>query len=660
MNVPDVGHRHNRSVDRRVVLLCGVLPALFVALLVLYRPPALTQLDNRVFDALVRSVPARPTSGRVAVVDIDERSIAAVGQWPWRRDVIARLIARLRTLGAAVVAFDVVFAEPDRYEASSPVGTTAADSALADEMRQGRVVLGYAFSFDAEPGGSSPGCVLHALDSLVVAAHTGVPEPPVFHATRATCGLSVLAEAAGASGFLNAMPDGDGVLRRVPLLIEHAGRHYPALALAAVTAATGERPVGIRTANLNSTSLAFPDWSAPLDGRSNLLLRYRGVARTFPYVPAADVLNGAAPAAALKGAIVFVGGTAPGIREIVSTPYDRLFPGVEIHATVADNLLRRDFLARAPDAQTVELVAVVGLGISIALLAVRVGLLWTSAAAVVMLLALWPTARWLLEQKGQYFSPLFAAGGLLASLSAATVACLMQERRRAKQATDEREGARRLMVQSLLSLTDIRDADTGSHSRRTQSYSRLLAERLRQHPQFRDYLTPDRIDLLSSLAPLHDIGKVGVPDQLLNKPGALTPDEYQEMKKHPTYGLSVITTAQRNAAAPDDATLMMARDIVYTHHERWDGKGYPRGLEGPEIPIAGRVIAIVDAYDALTSGRCYRHALSHEQALQVLAGESGSHFDPAVVDALLSVGPLFQDVARQAGAMGRHREVAVS
>ncbi|MGB2715956.1 MAG: CHASE2 domain-containing protein [Vicinamibacterales bacterium] len=659
MNAPDVGHRRNGSVDRRVVLLCGVLPALVVAGLVLYRPPAVSQLDNRVFDAVVRSVPAHPISGRVAVVDIDERSIAAVGQWPWRRDVIARLIARLRTLGAAVVAFDVVFAESDRYEALPPVGITAADAALADEMRQGRVVLGYAFSFDDEPGGSSSGCVLHALDSLVVAAHTGVPEPPVFRATRATCGLPVLAEAAGASGFLNAMPDADGVLRRVPLLIEHDGRHYPALALAAVTAATGERPIGIRTANLNSTSLAFADWTAPLDGRSNLLLRYRGAKRTFPYVPAADVLNGTAPVAALKGAIVFVGGTAPGIREIVSTPYDRLFPGVEIHATVADNLLRRDFLARAPDAQTVELAAVLALGLSIALLAVRVGLLWTSAAAVLMLLALWPTARWLLEQKGQYFSPLFAAGGLLASLSAATVACLIQERRRAKQATDEKEGARRLMVQSLLSLTDIRDADTASHSRRTQRYSRLLAERLRQHPQFRDYLTADRINLLSSLAPLHDIGKVGVPDQLLHKPGALTPDEYQEMKKHPTYGLSVITTAQRNAGAPDDPTLMMARDIVYTHHERWDGKGYPRGLEGPEIPIAGRVIAIVDAYDALTSGRCYRHALPHEQALQVLAGGSGSQFDPAVVDALLSVAPLFQDVAREAGSMG-HREVALS
>jgi putative two-component system response regulator len=214
------------------------------------------------------------------------------------------------------------------------------------------------------------------------------------------------------------------------------------------------------------------------------------------------------------------------------------------------------------------------------------------------------------------------------------------------------------MVQSLLSLTAIRDADTASHARRTQYYSRLLAERLRDNPDFRSYLTPDRIELLSSLAPLHDIGKVGVADHLLNKPGALTPEEFQQMKQHPVYGLSVITTAQRNAGAPDDVTLSMAKDIVYTHHERWDGKGYPRGLQGAAIPIPGRVIAIVDAYDALTSERCYRRALPHEQALQLLLEGRGSHFDPAVVDAFVSVAPLLQGVVRESGAIGQH-EVAL-
>jgi response regulator RpfG family c-di-GMP phosphodiesterase len=243
----------------------------------------------------------------------------------------------------------------------------------------------------------------------------------------------------------------------------------------------------------------------------------------------------------------------------------------------------------------------------------------------------------------------FPAISVIASIAAVTIGSLVRERGRATRAAQDQELARRLMVQSLLSLTEIRDADTGSHSRRTQEYCRRLAEQLRDDETYRDYLTPDRVELLASLAPLHDIGKVGVPDQLLNKPAALTPDEYREMQKHPGYGLNVITNAQRNAGATDDdVALAMAREIVYTHHERWDGKGYPRGLRGTQIPIPGRLMAVVDVYDALTSSRCYRPPLPRSEALNVLVLGRGTHFDPAVVDAFMRIAPTFQDAALQA------------
>jgi response regulator RpfG family c-di-GMP phosphodiesterase len=289
--------------------------------------------------------------------------------------------------------------------------------------------------------------------------------------------------------------------------------------------------------------------------------------------------------------------------------------------------------------------AVLGLGIGIALLVARLGLAWGSAAGGLALLAVWRGALWMLATRGDYLSPLFPTMGLMASLGAATIAKLAHERRRADWAAREKASAHRLIVQSLLSLTEIRNAETGNHSRRTQLYSRLLAEQLCVHPRFRDYLTPTRIDLLSTLAPLHDIGKVGVPDQLLNKPGALTAEEFHEMKKHPVYGLNVITTAQQRAGARDDATLAMAKEIVYTHHERWDGKGYPRGLKGEQIPIPGRVIAIVDVYDALTTMRCYRQPLPHERAVEMIVNGEGTHFDPAVVDAFLRSASLLQTVA---------------
>ena len=152
-----------------------------------------------------------------------------------------------------------------------------------------------------------------------------------------------------------------------------------------------------------------------------------------------------------------------------------------------------------------------------------------------------------------------------------------------------------------------------------------------------DYLTPERIDLLARLAPLHDIGKVGVPDSLLNKPGALTVEETLEMRKHPAHGRDVIVHAEQDVGVPDDVTLAMAKDIVYTHHEKWDGTGYPEGLRGVEIPIVGRLMALVDVYDAITTRRVYRDSMSHDEAVAFIVAERGTHFDPSVVDAFLDV-----------------------
>jgi response regulator RpfG family c-di-GMP phosphodiesterase len=235
--------------------------------------------------------------------------------------------------------------------------------------------------------------------------------------------------------------------------------------------------------------------------------------------------------------------------------------------------------------------------------------------------------------------------GLTSALAAMTVARFTSERQRADQAGEEKATSQRLMVQSLLSLTEVRDAETGKHSRRTQAYARVLAKQLSTHPQFRDYLTPERIELFASLAPLHDIGKVGVPDHILHKPGALTAEEFVEMKKHPGYGRDVIVHAEDHAGVHDDAILTLAKDIVYTHHEKWDGTGYPQGLRGRDIPIPGRVMAIVDVYDASTTRQLYRQSLSHDEAIAFIVKGSGTHFDPDVVDAFLQVSPQLLEIS---------------
>ena len=292
---------------RRFVFLCGIAPVLIVAVLGLFRPAFLDSLANAVYDTLLRSVPTRAAAANVAIVDVDERSLSAFGQWPWRRDVVARLIERLRGEGAAAIAIDIIFAESDR---NGP----AADQVLADVLRGGRVILGYGLTFDPAPG-AHRACVLHPIGLTVTRPPGDTADEPLFHATGAVCNLPMLGASVATSGFLNAAPDADGILRRVPLLAELDGRVYPSLAVAAVAAATNARDMALRVATVNAAAFMLDDRAVPVDGKGNLLLRYRGKKRTFPYFSAADVLERQLPAGALRGKIVFVGTTALGTRE---------------------------------------------------------------------------------------------------------------------------------------------------------------------------------------------------------------------------------------------------------------------------------------------------------------------------------------------------------
>ncbi|HEY1913455.1 MAG TPA: CHASE2 domain-containing protein [Vicinamibacterales bacterium] len=615
------------------VLLCGLIPTVVVAALCLSRPSLFSGFEYGAYDRLLRAAPVRPPSGQVVIVDIDDRSLASIGQWPWRRELIGQLVERLRNLGASMVALDIIFAEADRYDASG----TSSDETLAHALSAGRVVLGYALTFDARPG-QAGACEPQPFGVAVVQGKEGPVDDPFFRATGAICSLPVLSRAAGASGFLNAAPDPDGRLRRAPLLMSSNGQVVPSLALAAVVAADQSRDAVLRVINVNASMLQLGDRSVPLDGKSNLLLRYRGPKRTFSYISAAQVLSGEATPDMFKDKVVFVGTTALGTREVVTTPIDALFAGVEVQATVADDLLQRDFL-HAPDSRTlIEAVTVLGAGGIVTLLVGAMGLAWGGAGLVAVVVAVWVSAFRLMSG-GTFLSPVYPTIGVVAAYAAMAVAHLLLERRRADREGHDRAISQRLMVQGMLSLTEVRHAETGRHSRRTRHYARVIAEQLARHEGFGDYLTPDRIAMLAGLAPLHDIGKVGVPDRLLNKPGALTEEELSEMRKHPEHGRDVILHAEQDVGVPDDVLLAMAKDIVYTHHEKWDGTGYPRGLSGRAIPLVGRLIALVDVYDAITTRRTYREPMSHEDAVAFIAGGRGTHFDPTIVDAFLEVAP---------------------
>jgi putative two-component system response regulator len=192
---------------------------------------------------------------------------------------------------------------------------------------------------------------------------------------------------------------------------------------------------------------------------------------------------------------------------------------------------------------------------------------------------------------------------------------------------------------------DTRDPETGAHLQRVQCYCRALAQQLAANDDFADEINAHYIVLLYRTSPLHDIGKVSIPDSILLKPGRLTEQEFEVIKTHALIGARMFDAALRRF--PDTAFLRIARDIAATHHERFDGTGYPAGLKGRNIPLAGRIVALADVYDALTSRRVYKDAFTHDVARGIILEESGSHFDPTIVNAFVAAEAAFVAIHNQ-------------
>ena len=201
---------------------------------------------------------------------------------------------------------------------------------------------------------------------------------------------------------------------------------------------------------------------------------------------------------------------------------------------------------------------------------------------------------------------------------------------------------RDITIFALAKLAESRDSDTGAHLERVRNYSRLLAQWLHDEGRFKDQVDSDFVRLIYLTSPLHDIGKVGIPDSVLLKPGPLTDSEYELMKTHARIGADTLDSAL--AQYPHARFLHLARDIALTHHEHYDGRGYPQGLKGHAIPLCGRIVALADVYDALTTERVYKPALPHDVARQIIVDQSGRQFDPEVVEAFMACDSHFEAI----------------
>jgi adenylate cyclase len=661
--------------ERRPLHIGGIILTTLIALLYLYEPFFFRFLDNRLYDTLLRSPATGDVTAAPVIVDLDEKSLAQFGQWPWPRYRVALLLRKLKELGAAGIGLDMVLPEADRTSlvalqrdilqdfkiradlSGLPAHLRDHDRGLAAVLAQGPFVLGYKFTLSEEehPRGEA---LLHPINVVTVGPTNGLQDSDFLFKAHAVVGnLKIFSAAAPASGFFNVAHDFDGILRRAPLLMVYNGKFYPSLTLATLMQSLGMDQVTLRLTRAGVDSLYLGRTRIPLDSKGNLLIHYRGKSRTFKYLSAGDVLSDRIPREHVQGKLVFVGISAAGLGDVHATPLDTVFPGVEVHATIVDNILRKDFLARPAWAPGLELFLILALGALSTLLLACTGAAWSLLVLGGGALGLWQGTRWALQTHGIYLSPLIPIIALGGNFAWLTLLKYWQEERKARARARDLIRTQDFTILCLASLTETRHRETGKHILRTQRYVRCLCRQLASNPKFRPFLDSETIEQLYKSAPLHDIGKVGVPDHILLKPGPLTLAEYEEVKKHTTYGRDVIQRAEEKfGEGANISFLRMAKEIAYSHHERWDGTGYPQGLKGENIPLSSRIMALADVYDTVTSPRVYKAPIPHDEAVALLTEQSGKVLDPDLVAAFLAVQEEFRQIALEYGDHGEEEK----
>jgi HD-GYP domain-containing protein (c-di-GMP phosphodiesterase class II) len=647
----------------RRILVWGLLSTLFFAALFALKPTLLQPLDFKNYDLLIRNFPNDYGSNRPVIVDLDEKSLRQYGQWPWPRYQVARLFDKIADMEPAVIGLDMVFAEPDRasvgwmlkdlgdaYQLDLAVNGLPGelsdnDRILAKTLANGPFVLGIKFHFNMLMN-SMEQCILHPV-KISVMQNTGTQEvnAGIPESAGVLCNLTILSEKVGASGFFNFSPDPDGMLRRLPLLIQYNGNVYASLALATVLKLKKVDNLLLKNDGSTLKTLNYKGTSIPVDSHGQLLIKFRGPTRSYDYISAADIMDGKVSSERLQGRIAFVGTSATGLNELRTTPFDPIFPGVEVHATVVDNLLTGDFIAVPSWSNGLILLLVLVLGVSLSLFIALSG-----AASGFIVMLLYVVGLWLATQQAFFRMGLFVG----TAFPIATVVCNYIFLTVLKYRLEEKKmltGMRELLltqditIESMANLAEYRDPETGGHIKRTRRYVRLLAEHIKHHDKYKHFLSDANIDMLYKSAPLHDIGKVGIPDYILLKPGGLTDKEFEVMKTHTTLGRDVIESSVRKLGKKSFLTI--AAEMAHSHQEKWDGSGYPQGLKEDAIPISGRLMALADVYDALISKRVYKPPFPHAKSVDIIKKGRGTHFDPDMVDAFLEINEQFRNIARK-------------
>jgi adenylate cyclase len=411
----------------RAILITGMVITLLTAGIYVFKPVYFNILEYKLYDAVFQKVHSKESSDAIAIVDIDEYSLERFGQWPWPRYRVALLLQKIHIAGAIAVGVDILFAEPDRTSplvlqqslkkdlhldisfSGLPQGLMDNDQLLANILQQGSFVLGYSFVFDHKSSGKEKLFPPYLKAVEIKLPGAGPASSYLFQARNLIPPLPVLLQQVTPAGFMNTVTDPDGVLRRTPLLIALDQVIYPQLALATLlTAFRDQIPDSIiRTTRGGIESIKIGNTVVPLEPNGSMMINYRGPSRTFSYISAGKILEDQISSRQLSGKIVFLGSSAAGLKDIRISPLDQVFPGVEVHATIVDNILTEDIIYRPDWIPGLEVSCVLFWGLVTTFLIGWAGAGFTLPVTVFLGVSVWYGSVWALDQKNIWISHFF-------------------------------------------------------------------------------------------------------------------------------------------------------------------------------------------------------------------------------------------------------------
>lgn len=586
------------------------------------------------------------------IIDIDEKSLNAIGQWPWPRLINSKLLDKISENKPAAVLVDIIFPEKDKTSPQNiesfyknflnmnvevkgvPNWLKDNDEIFAESIKNSKLTL---------PIYLNNNSISKNCKNIQVPYKVNIENSQnLYSAKNILCNTQILQKNSKSLGFINATADKDGVFRRIPLSMKYKDSYFTTLSIASIlsTEVFGNN-ININNSYLG-TRIDLGEKTFFSDKQTNLLLNFYNI-NQYKKISALDILTNNFNQKDLLGKFVIVGTSAVGLHDYYLINTGEYIPGVYAHATTIENFFNDDIIS------TIEIIKYVNVLISLICTLILLYLMYVqrylfSAIFTSSITVLYLTLSVYALNKNIYiFFGYFFVNFIFMFIIISFVYMIISYIER-KKFFEELSKSHQATLESMATVAEKRDTDTGGHIIRTKTYIKILAQELAKKDKYKNKITPSYIESLFHAAPLHDLGKVGIPDNILKKPGKLTFDEFEKMKEHSKFGYDILNNAQSNYK--NNELFDVAKNIAYYHHEKWDGSGYPKGLKEDEIPLEARLMAVADVYDALINKRVYKPSFTYEDAENIILEGKGKHFDPEIIDVFIKLKEELKKIAQ--------------